>query len=172
MALVGGAPATFSLAPGDCFPAGDGIIAPFGISTIDPVNVRQKEDNISWRVGLNYSLDSGGLIYATAETWPELVQWPVLAGHLARFRPIMEARRETRQGLRPWWHLHWPRDGSLWESDKIVALQMARRPAFVPATGSGAWFRGRKTRSRRLRPAALPGRAAWSPVSRRGGEGW
>ncbi|NUQ65949.1 MAG: N-6 DNA methylase [Pirellulales bacterium] len=76
------------------------------------------------------------LIYATAETWPELVQWPVLAGHLARFRPIMEARRETRQGLRPWWHLHWPRDGSLWESDKIVALQMARRPAFVPATGT------------------------------------
>ncbi len=64
--LVGGAPATFTIAPGECFPAGDGTAGhPFGISTLDPVDVQQKEDNISWRVGLNYSLESGGLIYAT-----------------------------------------------------------------------------------------------------------
>lgn len=75
------------------------------------------------------------LIYATGETWPELKQFPALAAHLARFRPIMEARRETRLRLRSWWHLHWPRDACLWESEKIVALQMARRPAFVPAAG-------------------------------------
>lgn len=75
------------------------------------------------------------LIYATRQTWPELEQFPRLAVHLARFRAIMEARRETRRRVRPWWHLHWPRDASLWESEKIVALQMARRPAFVPVTG-------------------------------------
>jgi iron complex outermembrane recepter protein len=63
--IVGGAPATFTIAPGECFPAGDGVIAPFGISTLDPVKVQQKEDNVSWRVGLNYSLNGGGLLYAT-----------------------------------------------------------------------------------------------------------
>ncbi len=76
------------------------------------------------------------LIYSTEETWPDLDRHPRLAAHLSRFRPIMEERRETRAGHRPWWRLHWPRDESLWESDKIVALQMARRPAFVPSTGA------------------------------------
>jgi iron complex outermembrane recepter protein len=64
--LIGGAPATFSIAPGECFPAGDGVIAPFGIATLDPVKVQQKENNVSWRLGLNYSLNGGGLLYATA----------------------------------------------------------------------------------------------------------
>ncbi|NLX97503.1 MAG: N-6 DNA methylase [Rhodopirellula sp.] len=76
------------------------------------------------------------LIYATDETWPELQRYPGLAAHLSRFRPLMEARRETRRGCRRWWHLHWPRDRHLWESRKIIAVQMARRPTFVPAAGS------------------------------------
>lgn len=73
------------------------------------------------------------LIYSTAGAWPELDQFPVLAEHLARFRPIMEARRETRRGVRPWWQLHWPRDESLWRRTKVIALQMAERPSFVAA---------------------------------------
>lgn len=73
------------------------------------------------------------LIYATGRTWPRLEQCPALAAHLARFRPIMEARRETRQGLRGWWQLHWPREEALWERAKILSVQMGPRPAFVPA---------------------------------------
>jgi len=74
------------------------------------------------------------LIYTTARTCPEIDRYPAVRAHLARFRPIMEARRETRRGTRRWWQLHWPREEGLWRSPKIVALQMGARPAFVPAT--------------------------------------
>jgi adenine-specific DNA-methyltransferase len=74
------------------------------------------------------------LIYSTCDTWPRLGDFPVLARHLERFRPLLEARRETRLGVRPWWQLHWPRQARLWESPKLIALQMSRRPALVPAS--------------------------------------
>src|SRR5207244_4959345 len=32
-----------------------------------------------------------------------------------------------------WWHLHWPRDEKIWESPKILSVQMGPRPQFVPA---------------------------------------
>jgi adenine-specific DNA-methyltransferase len=76
------------------------------------------------------------LIYSTAATWPELDDFPTLRRHLERFRPILEARRETRLGLRAWWQLHWPREAGLWTAAKIIALQMSPRPAVVPATGA------------------------------------
>ncbi|MBN2217148.1 MAG: N-6 DNA methylase [Pirellulales bacterium] len=75
------------------------------------------------------------LIYSTDETCPDVRAFPAVERHLARFRPIMEARRETRQGRRPWWQLHWPREASLWTADKILSVQMARRPAFAVARG-------------------------------------
>lgn len=93
------------------------------------------------------------LIYATPETCPEIARFPRLQHHLDRFRPIMEKRRETRNGTNRWWHLHWPREPWLWESPKIIALQFAPRPAcavsrspayvpfsmnvFVPSAGVG-----------------------------------
>jgi hypothetical protein len=73
------------------------------------------------------------LVYSTPETCPDIDAFPTIRRHLARFRPIMEARRETLSNKRPWWQLHWPRDETLWESPKLIALQMARRPSFVPA---------------------------------------
>ncbi|MEX1223893.1 MAG: hypothetical protein WEA31_05025, partial [Pirellulales bacterium] len=72
------------------------------------------------------------LIYSTRRTWPILEQYPTLAAHLAPFRPIMEARRETTQGKLPWWRLHWPRDERLWRSPKLLCLQFAERPSIVP----------------------------------------
>lgn len=75
------------------------------------------------------------LIYSTAETWPEFDMHPVLGGHLQRFRAIMDGRRETKKGARSWWQLHWPREVWLWQSAKIISVQMAARPAFVPARG-------------------------------------
>ena len=76
---------------------------------------------------------SGALIYSTPGTCADIGRFPAIRDHLARFRPIMDARRETRRGVRPWWQLHWPREASLWERPKVVALQMARRPSFVAA---------------------------------------
>jgi adenine-specific DNA-methyltransferase len=74
------------------------------------------------------------LIYSTRETWPNLSDFPELRQHLERFRPIMEQRRETMNGSNRWWHLHWPRDEAIWNSEKIIAVQMARRPSFAVAT--------------------------------------
>jgi hypothetical protein len=74
------------------------------------------------------------LIHSTAETCPDVSDFPAIGRHLARFRPILEARRETREGRRPWWQLHWPRDEAIWTADKILSVQMARRPAFASAT--------------------------------------
>lgn len=73
------------------------------------------------------------LIYTTAQNCPAIDPFPGLRRHLERFRPIMDQRRETRQGRRAWWQLHWPRDETLWTSAKLLCVQMAARPAFVPA---------------------------------------
>ena len=72
------------------------------------------------------------LIYSTKHTCPQIDDFPALREHLGKFQVIMEQRRETRSGSNAWWHLHWPRDESIWQSPKILALQMGPRPAFVP----------------------------------------
>lgn len=72
------------------------------------------------------------VIYSTSQTWPELEMYPNLAQHLLRFRPIMEARRETRQGVRSWWQLHWPRNWKIWDKPKLVIPQMGAKPTFIP----------------------------------------
>jgi hypothetical protein len=46
----------------------------------------------------------------------------------------MERRRETLSGVRAWWQLHWPREEPLWRASKLIAVQMAARPAIVPAS--------------------------------------
>jgi hypothetical protein len=73
------------------------------------------------------------LIYSTAQTCPDIHRCPVLRGHLERFRPIMAQRRETLAGVRAWWQLHWPREESLWQTPKLIVVEMAARPAVVPA---------------------------------------
>jgi adenine-specific DNA-methyltransferase len=75
------------------------------------------------------------LIYSTAQTCPDIERFPRLEEHLRRFRPIMEARRETRIGRRGWWQLHWPREEAVWLAPKILCRQMAARPGFVPTLG-------------------------------------
>ena len=77
---------------------------------------------------------SRNLIYSTRTTCPEIADYPTLEKHLSRFRVILDSRRETRSGSNRWWHLHWPRDENLWRAKKLIALQMASRPSFVPAT--------------------------------------
>lgn len=73
------------------------------------------------------------LLYATAETAPEIELLPGLFRHLARYRPILEARREVRLDRIRWWQLHWPRAPWLWTTPKLIAVQMAARPSLCLA---------------------------------------
>lgn len=71
------------------------------------------------------------VLYLTPQTLPELDAAPHIARHLARFRPIMERRRETQRGYHKWFHLHWPRQEAIFLRPRILCRQMGRRPAFV-----------------------------------------
>lgn len=73
------------------------------------------------------------ILYLTHKTAPTLCDCPNLRGHLGRFRPILERRRETRNGSIAWWQLHWPRVESLFTEPRILSVQMGRRPQFVYA---------------------------------------
>lgn len=71
------------------------------------------------------------LLYLTRETAPDLRDMPRIEQHLARFRGLLEQRRETRLGKVAWWHLHWPREPRLFESPRILAVQMVKEPRFA-----------------------------------------
>lgn len=73
------------------------------------------------------------LIYSTRNTVPDIKKFPTLGRHLKQFRSVMMARRETLSGSNSWWHLHWPRDETLWTATKILSVQMGERPSFVPS---------------------------------------
>lgn len=53
------------IAPGQCFPTSGSLLTGNAVSTLTPVTSRLSEDNISFRVGANYKLDGGTLLYAT-----------------------------------------------------------------------------------------------------------
>jgi outer membrane receptor protein involved in Fe transport len=61
-----GAPAGFTVGQGQCFVLGDGRPGyPNGISTLSPFKTKQSQSNWSFRAGINYKLQGGGLLYAT-----------------------------------------------------------------------------------------------------------
>jgi adenine-specific DNA-methyltransferase len=71
------------------------------------------------------------VLYLTRRTAPHLEDLPHIAAHLERFRPILELRRETREGKCAWWHLHWPREEEIFVRPRILNLQMGERPQFA-----------------------------------------
>jgi len=71
------------------------------------------------------------VLYLTRRTAESLAGLPAIAAHLDRFRPILERRREVRQGKSAWWHLHWPREEAIFLAPRILAVQMGREPQFV-----------------------------------------
>ncbi|HZV01386.1 MAG TPA: N-6 DNA methylase [Planctomycetota bacterium] len=48
--------------------------------------------------------------------------------HLERFRPALDRRRETRDGRRPWYELHWPRRRELFFGPRVLVPRMTARP--------------------------------------------
>lgn len=61
-----GNPGLPPIKPGECFVLGDGLQGTtFGKAIRTPLLRALEEDNISFRAGLNYKMDAGGLLYAT-----------------------------------------------------------------------------------------------------------
>ena len=79
------------------------------------------------------------IIYSTGDTVGRDSEIPNLALFLRPCRPLMDARRETANGKRKWFQLHWPRVQSLFESPGIVAVRMAKQPVFAWTDG-GIYF--------------------------------
>ncbi len=71
------------------------------------------------------------ILYVTRQTAPELGDFPHVAAHLARFRTVLQRRREVQSGKIAWWHLHWPREERLFTAPRILCLQMGHTPRFA-----------------------------------------
>ena len=54
-----------TIKPGQCFPTTGNLLTGNAKSTLVPVVSNLQEDNVSFRVGVNYKFDQGALIYAT-----------------------------------------------------------------------------------------------------------
>ncbi|MFW2830422.1 TonB-dependent receptor [Sphingomonas sp. ID0503] len=54
-----------TIGAGQCFPTTGDLLLGTAQSTLEPVNQKLTEDNVSFRAGVNYKFDQGGLIYAT-----------------------------------------------------------------------------------------------------------
>ena len=75
------------------------------------------------------------LLYLTRRGSETLDDMPNIEGHLRRFKPVMEARRETKNGRIPWFALHWPRHPRFFEGPAIVSLRKTPRPCFCSTPG-------------------------------------
>ena len=71
------------------------------------------------------------VLFLMKETAPSLKGLPHIRRHLLRFRPLLERRRETINGVLPWWCLHWPREERIFTKPKILCAQMGKQPQFV-----------------------------------------
>lgn len=80
-----------------------------------------------------YTLGSSSLdiIYLTKSNSPLESDMPNILTHLAKYRPIMEERRENQQGRIKYYHLHWPREQSAFDyGEKILVPRKCVTPAF------------------------------------------
>ncbi len=76
-----------------------------------------------------------GILYLTAATCPDLSPYPALARHFERFRALTSQRRETRNGHRTHFQLHWPREERRFLQPKLLSVRQTPRPCFVYAPG-------------------------------------
>lgn len=99
---------------------GSGIIKPFYKSP----NIRR------YATDENKAPGSDRLYIIYAEKHTIIDEYPDVRRHLSRFREILKARREAKSGAIPWYSLHWPRNQGMFEGEKIVSPQRAKRPTF------------------------------------------
>jgi len=70
------------------------------------------------------------IIYSCAATVDDISDFPNLARHLEPYKALMATRRETAQGKKPWFHLHWPRSTRYFEEPAIVSVRQTQQPVF------------------------------------------
>lgn len=70
-----------------------------------------------------YGISNSGnhILYITRD-FP-IKNYPKVMNHLLKFKPRLEKKRETRNGILPWYSLHWARYRGLFETTKIVCRQ-------------------------------------------------
>jgi hypothetical protein len=68
------------------------------------------------------------LLYITKDNCPDISVYPNLYQHLMRYKKIMDARRETKNGSNKWFHLHWPREERFFSKPKVVISGMFATP--------------------------------------------
>lgn len=70
------------------------------------------------------------IIYITKSNYK--ADAPKLIEHLTRYRPIMEERRETKNGRLDYFHLHWPREERFFEKGaKVLSVRKCSIPTFI-----------------------------------------
>ena len=69
------------------------------------------------------------LIYTNKEI--DIDNYPKIRAHLEKFRPILENKRECREGRLPWFSLHWPRNTGAFEGEKIITPNRAVENTFA-----------------------------------------
>jgi len=69
------------------------------------------------------------VIYTTKDT--DIDNYPRIEAHLEKFRPILENKREFKEGKLPWFSLHWARAQKIFEGEKIVTPNFARQNSFA-----------------------------------------
>ena len=72
--------------------------------------------------------DNRFVIYTTKDT--DIKKYPSIKAHLERFRPILENKREFKEGKLPWFSLHWARAQRIFEEEKIVSSIWPEKNSF------------------------------------------
>jgi type I restriction-modification system DNA methylase subunit len=72
--------------------------------------------------------DNRFVIYITKDT--DIKKYPSIKSHLDKFRPILENKREFKEGKLPWFSLHWARAQRIFEEEKIVSSIWPEKNSF------------------------------------------
>ena len=78
---------------------------------------------------VNFEGRSKFLIYTTGKT--DIKRYPAIETYLETYKPILESKRESKEGKLPWYSLHWSRDKSIFERPKIINPQRSNQNTFA-----------------------------------------
>ncbi|QEK12384.1 hypothetical protein FQB35_08345 [Crassaminicella thermophila] len=78
------------------------------------------------------------LLYISDKIFTETELDNRILEHLSKYKEILEKRRETIRGIRPWYALQWPRKQEIFENTKIVVPHRAKENKF--ALNNSSWY--------------------------------
>ncbi|MBB6218972.1 adenine-specific DNA-methyltransferase [Anaerosolibacter carboniphilus] len=78
------------------------------------------------------------ILYISNENFPVEILNIFVSRHLYKYKDILDQRRETLRGLRPWYALQWPRNQGIFEGEKIIVPHRGRENRF--AYHNGPWY--------------------------------